>query len=65
MLDNYNDILTISDITRILKMGRTKVYSLLRKGMIRGTKVTGKWLVRKCDLLSYLGINNNDEKEMI
>lgn len=38
MFENFDDILTVDDVARALKIGTTQVYKLLRSGKLKGYK---------------------------
>lgn len=55
-ITNYPDILTIHDIMRILRIGRGKVYELLRAGTIKSIRVGKKYLIPKKAVEQFLSI---------
>ena len=55
MLDEYNDVLTVSQLQEILGVGRNLVYALLQSGTISAFRVgQKKWRIPKAAVLSYL-----------
>lgn len=56
-LRGHPDLLTIKDLQKILKTGRTKTYSLVRNGFIRSIKVGAEYRIPKPFLLEYLNAN--------
>lgn len=38
MFEQYDDILTIEEIAKILKIGRTQAYKIVRSGNLKGYK---------------------------
>ena len=54
MLNNYPDVLTIADLTVILRRGRNTVYQLLQKGEIHSRRVGRKYLIPKKCVIDYL-----------
>ena len=55
MLDNYGDVLKISDLQEILGIGRNAVYKLLQNQEIPAFRIGTRWRVSKAALLAYLG----------
>ena len=56
-LEQYPDILTIDEVSEILKIGRNQCYNLLNTGRLRGFK-TGKktWKIPKAAIVYFLKI---------
>ena len=55
-IKNYPDILTIHDIMSILRIGRGKVYELLKDGTIKSIRVGKKYLIPKKSVEQFLSI---------
>jgi excisionase family DNA binding protein len=55
MLEQYEDVLTVTELQEILGIGRNKVYSLLQSGAIPSIRIGKKWRVPKAAILHYLG----------
>ncbi len=54
MLDNIDDILTVNDICKILKMGENMVYKLLKNGDIQSIRVGRKYLIPKEYIINFV-----------
>ncbi len=54
MLDSYSDILTVSDVMKILHIGRNKAYELLRSKEIPSIKIGKKYIIPKNMLIDFL-----------
>ena len=54
MLDEYEAVLTISEIQEILNIGRNSAYELLRDGRIAAFRVGKKWRIPKQSVLDFL-----------
>lgn len=54
MLEEYNDMLTISEICEILMIGRNRVYKLLNEGKIAGFRIGFVWKVPKQALIDFI-----------
>lgn len=54
MLEQYETLLTISDLREILDIGRNAAYDLLREGQIPSIRIGKKWKVPKDALIYYL-----------
>lgn len=54
MFQEYNDILSVSDICEILLIGRNRTYELLSDGSLRGFRVGRTWRIPKKSLEAYI-----------
>ncbi len=54
MLENYDDILTVEDVSEILKVGLTQAYKILRSGTLKAYKEGRDWRIPKESLVSYI-----------
>ena len=54
MLNQYDDVLTVSDLQEILSIGRSGAYDLLRTGAIPSIKIGKKYRIPKDAVLHYL-----------
>ena len=54
MLEEYDTVLTISDLREILNVGRNSVYDLLKEGAIPSFRIGRSWKVPKEALIHYL-----------
>jgi excisionase family DNA binding protein len=55
MLEQYEDVLTVTELQEILGIGRNKAYSLLQSGAIPSVRIGKKWRIPKDAVLHYLG----------
>lgn len=54
MFNQYDDIILVQDLTKMLKIGKNKAYSLLQSGQIRAKKDrTGHWIIQKAAVIEY------------
>ena len=53
-LQDYSDIMTIDDVVNYLKIGRSKVYSLLTSGEIKAMKFGKIWRIPKESIKDYI-----------
>lgn len=54
MFNQYDDIILVQDLTKMLKIGKNKAYSLLQSGQIRAKKDrTGHWIIQKAAVIKY------------
>ena len=56
--DELGDVLTPEEIINALPFGRSTIYSLLRSGAIKTTKICRKYIVLKSDLMDFLQDKN-------
>ena len=47
MLEQYDDILTIHDLSELLKVGSTQAYRIVRSGKIKAYKEGKDWKIPK------------------
>lgn len=54
ILENYNDILTVDDLMKILHIGRNTTYLYLQSGEIPNKKIRNRYIIPKIGLINYL-----------
>ncbi len=54
MFELYDDILTITDVAEILKIGTTQAYKIVRSGQLKGFKEGKDWKIPKSSLAEYV-----------
>ncbi|MCI8582318.1 MAG: helix-turn-helix domain-containing protein [Dorea sp.] len=54
MFEQYDDILTIEEISEILKIGMTQAYRIVRSGDLKGYKEGKDWKIPKQALNEYV-----------
>ena len=54
MFDEYDDLLTVSELSEALKIGKTQCYNLLSAGIIKGYKYGRIWKIPKENLISHI-----------
>lgn len=54
MLNDYPDVLSVSDVMSILHLGRSKTYELLRLKAIPSIRLGKKFIVPKSMLIEFL-----------
>ena len=59
MFKNEPDVLTVSDLVRLLRMGKNTVYKLIKEGDIGSIKKGKKIIVPKVCLVEYLTNEEN------
>ena len=50
MLESEPDVMTVKEVMKTLKCGRTKVMQLIHENTLDAHFICGKWLVFKSDL---------------
>lgn len=58
MLENYQDVLDIKDMCKVLRIGRKTAYKLLQNGQIPYRKIGRNYKIRKDALITYLEESN-------
>ena len=54
MLEQYDDILTITELAEALKIGSTQAYKIVRSGDVKAFKEGKDWKIPKISLESYI-----------
>jgi len=54
MLDEYNDIMTIADVMKVLYIGKNRVYELLKKKDLKGFRIGKTWKIPKKAVEEYI-----------
>jgi len=54
ILDEYEDILTVDDVCKILKIGRNTAYKMLQDKEIPNRRVRHRYIIPKLGLANYL-----------
>lgn len=54
MLNQYGDVITISELCEILMIGRNRAYELLKTGDLGGFRLGRTWKIPKIALEEYL-----------
>lgn len=54
MLNEYNDVLQIKDICKILHIGKNTAYKLLKKQEIPNRIIGGKYIIPKQGVIRYI-----------
>lgn len=58
MFNQYDDIILVHDLTKMLKIGKNKAYRLLKSGQIKAKKDwTGHWIIQKAAVIEYTNVN--------
>lgn len=54
MFNNFDDILSIEDVSSALKIGTTQTYKLVRSGQLKAYKEGKDWKIPKTALQEYV-----------
>lgn len=54
MFDKFDDILTVDDIAKILKIGRNKAYNLVHAGTIKSIRIDKIYRIPKSSIVEYI-----------
>ena len=52
----YNDVVTIEEIMRMLNIGRSTVYQLLKNGKLYSVKIGKKYIVPKQTVIDFIQV---------
>lgn len=53
MFNDYPDVITVDDLQKMLRLGRSATYSLLKSGKIKTLKFGKKYIIPKKALLIF------------
>lgn len=56
LFKEYNDVVTIEDIMKMLHLGRTTVYEMLKDGTIRSVRIGKKYIVPKQSIIKLISV---------
>ena len=56
LFKEYNDVGTIEDIMKMLHLGRTTVYEMLKDGTIRSVRIGKKYIVPKQSIIKLISV---------
>lgn len=54
MLNDYQDIMTVAEVSETLYIGKNRVYELLENGIIKGFRIGRVWKIPKDALKEYI-----------
>jgi len=54
MFSDYEDVVTVDDVTKMLKLSKVTVYKLLKSGKIRTIKVGKRYIIPKRCVSEFL-----------
>lgn len=54
MFNQYEDIMTVSDVAEALFIGQNRTYELLNKGAIKGFRIGRVWKIPKAAVQEYI-----------
>ena len=54
MFEQYDDIITITELSELLKIGTTQAYRLVRSGKIKAFKEGKDWKIPKNAIIKYI-----------
>jgi excisionase family DNA binding protein len=56
MFNDFDDVITVEDLCKMLKIGKNKAYKLLSTGLIRSIKIGKTYKIPKIYVLEFLKI---------
>lgn len=59
MLEQYQDVLSVSDAAEVLFIGKNRVYELLEKKELKGFRIGRVWKIPKEALQEYILTQSN------
>ncbi len=59
MLSDYDDIMVVSDVAKILYIGKNRVYELLESGDLKGFRIGRVWKIPREAVQEYILIKSH------
>lgn len=56
MFNEYQDVVTVEDLQKMLHIGRSAAYELLKNGKIKTLKIGKKYIIPKSSVIDFLNI---------
>jgi len=53
MFNGYNDVVTVGELAKMLKVGRNTAYELVRCGAVRSVRVGRKYIIPKRSVVDF------------
>lgn len=54
MFNEYQDVVTVEDLQKMLHIGRSAAYELLKNGKIKTLKIGKKYIIPKSSVIDFL-----------
>lgn len=54
MLEEYNDVLVIEDLCKVLRCGKNTAYQILHDKQIASRIIGGKYIIPKTEVIKFL-----------
>lgn len=56
MFNEYDDVVTVNDVMKMLHIGKSNVYKLLRDNSIKSVKVGKRFIIPKRSVIEFVTI---------
>lgn len=57
MFSEYDDVVTVDDVMKMLHLGKNNVYKLLRDNSIKSVKVGKRFIIPKRSVINFVTIH--------
>ncbi|KAF5031159.1 hypothetical protein DSECCO2_630620 [anaerobic digester metagenome] len=54
MFENYDDVVDVSTVCKMLKIGKTSCYVLVKENKLKSFKIKNKILIAKQDVIDFI-----------
>lgn len=58
LFKEYNDVVDIDDLQRMLKIGRSSAYEIVKTGRIKTVKIGKRYIIPKQSVIEFLNTAN-------
>ena len=54
MFKDYPDVIRPNELSKMLHIGRTKTYQLIKSGTLPSRRIGGNYFIRKTDVIDFM-----------
>jgi len=65
MFENYDDVVTVEQLAKMLKIGRNTAYELVREGAVKSVRVGRKYIIPKAAIIDFVNDTCYNESKII
>lgn len=60
MFEQYQDIMTVTEVAKVLHVGKNRVYDLLNQNLLKGFRIGSVWKISKAELEQFILNQSHD-----
>lgn len=54
MFNDYPDVIRPNELSKMLHIGRTKTYQIIKSGILPSRRIGGNYFIRKADVIDFM-----------